>query len=230
MQLDSRQSVSEYVHLVERNLLYFPKGKALVLGLGGGVAANMLNSKNYAVTAVEFDARIIDMAKQFFYLSDSVKTVCNDARCYINQASENYKLVLFDVFKAEEQPSHVITKESLEKLKTMLDTDAVVLINTHGYLSGTKGLGTQCLLATLKQSGFHLKICTVSEEEDYRNLLIVASPKPLDVSLNNELYPLILTDPETINTDNRPVLEALNASANQSWRSNYLNNYILGNH
>lgn len=230
MQLGSRQSVSEYVHLVERNLLYFPKGKALVLGLGGGVVANMLNSKHYAVTAVEFDARIIDMAKQFFYLSDSVKAVCDDARCYINRATEKYKLVLFDVFKAEEQPSHVITRESLEKLKAMLDTNAVVLINTHGYLSGAKGLGTQCLLATLKQAGFHLKICTVSEDEDYRNLLIVASPKLLEVSLNNELYPLVLTDPETINTDNRPVLEALNASANQSWRSNYLNNYILGNH
>jgi predicted membrane-bound spermidine synthase len=230
MQLDSRQSVSEYVHLVERNVLYFPKGKALVLGLGGGVVANMLNSKNYRVTAVEFDPRIISMAKQFFYLHDSVKTICEDARYYINHADETFDLVLFDVFKAEEQPSHIITKESLAKLKTMLHTGAVVLINTHGYLTGTKGLGTQCLLATLRNAGFSIKVCTVSENEDYRNLLIVASIKPLDVSLNNELYPLLLTNTETINTDNRPVLEALNASANQSWRSNYLNNYILGNY
>lgn len=230
MELNSRQSVSEYVRLVERNLLYFPKGKALVLGLGGGVVANMLTSKNYAVTAVEFDSRIIDMAKQFFYLSDSVKTVCEDARCHINQATETYKLILFDVFKAEEQPSHIITQESLMKLKTIMDTDAVVLINTHGYLTGTKGLGTQCLLTTLRSAGFHVKICTVSEDEDYRNLLIVASLKPLDISLNNELYPIVLTETGSVNTDNRPVLEALNASANQTWRSNYLNNYILKKH
>lgn len=230
MQLESRQSVSEYVHLVEKNLLYFPKGKALILGLGGGIVANMFADHHYPVTAVEFDERIIDMAKRFFYLNDSIKTVSADARYFINNCKEKYNLILFDVFKAEEQPSHVITKESLIKLKTMLDTNGVVLINTHGYLTGTKGLGTQCLIATLRQAGFQIKICTFSEDENYRNLLIVGSLKPLNVTLNNELYPLILTHQEIINTDNKPVLEALNASANQTFRSLYLNNYILRNY
>ena len=139
-------------------------------------------------------------------------------------------MVLFDVFKAEEQPSHVITKESLTKLKMMLDTNGMVLINTHGYLTGTKGLGTQCMIATLKKSGFDIKICTFSEVEKYRNLLIVATLKPLYISLNNELYPIMLTDLETVNSDNKPILEALNASANQEFRTLYLNNYILRNY
>jgi spermidine synthase len=230
MDMETKKSVSEYVRLVERNCLYFPKGKALILGLGGGVMANMLVSHNYSVSAVEFDERIIDMSKRFFYLDSSVITICDDARHFINSSTEKYKLILFDVFKAEEQPSYVITKESLIKLKSMLDTNAVVLVNTHGYLTGEKGLGTQCMLATLKNAGFNIKICTVSENEDYRNLLIVASQKPLETTLNNELYPIIYTNLETINTDNKPILESLNASANQSWRSNYLNNYILRNY
>ena len=230
MQIDSKQSVSDYVRLVEKNLLYLPKGKALILGLGGGVVANMFQQHHYDVTAVEFDSRIIDMAKQFFYLSDSVKTVSADARYYINNCTDKFNIILFDVFKAEEQPSHVITKESLVKLKTMLDTNGIVLINTHGYLTGEKGLGTQCMLATLKQAGFDIKICTFSEVEKYRNLLLVASLKPIDVALHGELYPIMLTDLETINKDNQPILEALNASANQEFRTLYLNNYILRNY
>ena len=230
MQLNSNQSVSEYVRLVEKNLMYLPKGKALILGLGGGVVANTFYEKGYDVTAVEFDERIIEMAKRFFYLNDSVKTVCDDARYFINNSKEKYNLILFDVFKAEEQPSHVITKESLVKLKNMLDTNGVVLINTHGYLTGDNGLGTQCMLATLKEAGFEIKICTFSEVEKYRNLLIVASLKPLPVTLNNELYPLLFTDLKTINTDNKPILEALNAQANQEFRTLYLNNYILRNY
>ena len=230
MQLGTKQSVSEYVRLVEKNLLYLPKGRAFILGLGGGVVANMFQSHQYNVTAIEFDSRIIDMATQFFFLNDSVNTICADARYYINNCNEKYNLILFDIFKAEEQPSHVITKESLVKLKTMLDTNGVVLINTHGYLTGEKGLGTQCMLATLKHAGFDVKICTFSEVEKYRNLLIVASLKPLDVSLNNELYQIMYTDLETINTDNKPILEALNASANQEFRTLYLNNYILRNY
>ena len=227
MNVDNKASVSEYVHLLEKNSIYFPKGEALVLGLGGGVVSNMLTDKGYRVTGVEFDERIIDMAKRFFYLNSAVKTVCDDARHFINVSDKKYKLILFDIFKAEEQPVHVITKQSLVKLKTMLDTNAVVLINTHGYLTGTKGLGTQCLLATLKQSGFHLKICASSEDEAYRNLLIVASLKPLDLSLHNELYPLIMNDNGAINEDDRPVMELLNAPANQEWRTNYIRNYIL---
>ena len=230
MQLETKQSVSDYVRLVEKNLLYLPKGKALLLGLGGGVVANTFHEHHYNVTAVEFDNRIIDMAKQFFFLNDSVKTICNDARYYINNCQEKFNIILFDVFKAEEQPSHVITKESLVKLKTMLDTNAVVLINTHGYLTGKKGLGTQCMLATLKNAGFDTKICTFSEVEKFRNLLIVASLNPLDVTLHGELYPLIFSDLETINTDNKPVMEALNASANQEFRSLYLSNYIIRNY
>jgi len=230
MQLESRQSVSDYVKLVEKNGLYFPKGKALILGLGGGVVANMFQKYHYAVTAVEFDNRIIDMAKQFFFLNDSVKTVCADARYYINNCKEKYNVVLFDVFKAEEQPSHIITQESLIKLKAILDANAVVLINTHGYLTGEKGLGTQCMIATLKKAGFDIKICTFSEVEKYRNLLIVASLKPLDVTLHGELYPLILNDLETINSDNKPIQEVLNAQANQEFRTLYLNNYILRNY
>jgi predicted membrane-bound spermidine synthase len=227
MNTDTKASVSEYVRLLEHNLDYFPKGKVLVLGLGGGVVANMLASHGYSVTGVEFDQRIIEMSKRFFYLDASVTPVCDDARHYINSASGKWKVILFDIFKAEEQPAHVITKESLEQLKSKLDTNAVVLINTHGYLNGTKGLGTQCMLATLKQAGFSLRICASSEDEAYRNLLIVASLKPLTGELHNELHSWTLSNHSVINEDDKPVMELLNAPANQEWRSNYIRNYIL---
>ncbi len=227
MDVVTKQSVSQYIQLMEKNLSHFPKGKALVLGLGGGIVANKLMNHHYSVTAVEFDARIIDMARQFFYLNDSVNAINDDARHYINQCSEMYQLILFDIFKAEEQPSHVITIESLNKLKQLMDTNSVVLINTHGYIEGTKGLGTQCLLATLKKAGFCTKVCTFSEDERYRNLLIVAFLKPLNTTLTNELTPIDITYPEIVNTDNKPILEILNAPANQAWRSSYLRNYIL---
>lgn len=81
--------------------------------------ANMLHKHSYDVTAIEFDERIIDMSKRFFFLSDKVKTVCADARYYINNSNEKYNVILFDVFESEEQPSHIITKESLVKLKSM---------------------------------------------------------------------------------------------------------------
>lgn len=84
-----------------------------------------------------------------------------------------------------------------------------------------------CLLATLKQSGFYFKVCSSSNDEDYRNLLIVASLKSIHTPLYNELNNVNISNLKLINEDDKPILEKLNASANQAWRSNYIKNYIL---
>lgn len=226
MDVTTRRSVSAYAALLEDNLKHCPPGKALVLGLGGGVVSNMLHANGYQVTAVEFDPRIIEMARTFFYLDPSIVAVADDARHYLNGTGEKFNLVLFDIFKAEEQPSHVLTAESLQKLKTQLYPGAVVVVNTHGYLSGDKGKGTQCLLATLKHAGFYLKICSQSNDEDYRNLLVYASTDPIDESFDDEI-PFTIGDTMLVSTDLKPVLEKLNAPANQAWRAHYIRNYIL---
>lgn len=228
MDLRSGESISHYVKMVEDNLTHFnKKGKALVLGLGGGVLPNMFYKHQYKVSAVEFDQRIIDVAKRYFYLKDSVKTYCDDARHFINTSKEKFQLIFLDIFKAEDQPSHVITKESLVKLKSMLNPNGIIIINTNGYLNAPKGKGTQCNIATLKNAGFNVKVCATGPDENYRNLLIFASLNPLKDSLTGEILPLILQDTLTINEDNKPIMEKLNAEASYNWRSNYIKNYIL---
>lgn len=227
MDLLTKESVSDYLKLAEKNLKVSKAGKALILGLGGGVLPGMFNKHKYDVAVVEFDQRIIDVAKEFFYLSDSIKTYCDDARHFINNSNETYQIIFLDIFKGEEQPSHVITKESIAKLKTMLDTNGVIVVNTHGYINSPRGRGTQCMIATLKKAGFRIKVCATGPNEEYRNLLIYASLKPFKDSLVSELKPLILQDTITINEDNKPVLEKLNADASKNWRSNYIKNQIL---
>jgi predicted membrane-bound spermidine synthase len=221
--LKTKRSTSEYIHIIEKNIDSLPNKKALVLGLGAGLSANMLIKKNYKTTAIELDDRIIQASKTYFNLDATVKTICNDARVYINQCHEKYDLIMFDIYKAEEQPSHVISKESLQKLKLMLYKNALIVINTHGYLNGTIGLGTQCLLATLKQAGFNLKICTASTDPNYRNLIIFATEKPITHKLLDEIN-FSITDSLLINTDDKPVLEKLNAEASKTWRLHYIKN------
>ena len=227
MDVLTHESVSEYVKLVEQNLSSFKPGKALILGLGGGVLPNMFYKHRYDVTVVEFDQRIIDAAKNFFYLSPSIKIYCDDARHFINNSTEKHQMIFLDIFKAEEQPSHVITKESVVKLKSMLTPNGVIIINTNGYISIPKGRGTLCMIATLKTAGFHIKVCPTGPNEEYRNLLIYATLEPLKDTLSQELNPLLLQDTLTINEDNKPVLEKLNAAASHTWRSDYIKNHIL---
>lgn len=229
MNLNTCESMSQYVKLIEKNTLYFPKGKALLMGLGGGVLANVLHKNNYNVTAVEFDERIINASKKYFFLNDSIKTICADARYFINNCNEKFNVLIFDIFKSEEQPAHVITEESLYKLKSILDTNAVIIVNSEGHLNDDFKNGNQCLLATFKKCGYNLKLCSFSEDESARNLLIIASLKSIKETLHGEIYPIIYSDLETINTDDKLVLEKLNANSNERFRSLYLRNYILKN-
>ncbi len=220
MDLKTKNSVSQYITILDSNIAINSGKKALVLGLGGGLTSNLLVKKGYTVVGVELDQRIIDIGYNYFDLNKNIITFCDDARHYINLSTEKYSVILMDIFKAEEQPSHVLTSESLEKIKKMLDSDGQLIINWHGYVEGERGLGTSVLLNTLKRSGFNYKIAGASDKEDERNLVIFASlSEPMIKQF--EVKPVIQTT-DLVNSDDRPVLERYNALANQSWRKNYI--------
>jgi predicted membrane-bound spermidine synthase len=239
MDMQSKASVSEYVRLLDNMIHKADEPRnALVLGLGGGLTSDLLVRKNYRVTGVEFDQRIINAAQRYFFLDNSVECMCEDARYYINHCDKKFSLVLFDVFKAEEQPDHVLTIESLERLKENLDPNATIYVNWHGYVSGNEGRGTSVLYNTLVKAGFKVMVNSFSDDEAHRNIVFLASlsndPDFLVKENSNvasqdafHSYPVVINrkkDSE-VNTDDRPVLERYNAPANKAWRSNYLRYY-----
>lgn len=224
MDLRSKRSVSGYVGLLDSLVpVAMTADRALVLGLGGGLTANLLLEKRYEVDGVELDERITRAAAEYFYLDPRVQAFSEDARYFMNRCRQKYKVVLIDIFKAEEQPSHVITVESLEQLKRNLEEQALVYINWHGYTRGEFGRGTAILRNTLAAAGFSVKLCSMSDDEDHRNIIFAASLQPLPKLAFEKTIPL---DTNTgLNRDNFPLLEKYNAAANKRWRSNYLRYY-----
>ncbi len=224
MSLDNRKSVSEYMRLLDTLIPASLRGeRALVLGLGAGLSANMLQEKGYSTEGVEFDSRIIDIAKNYFFLNSKVVACCADARYVLNTLSKDYKIIVVDVFKAEEQPSHVITLESLDHLKKKISPDAQLFINWHGYSSGPNSTGTWIVYNTLRQAGYSVKMTALHADQAHRNIVIVASPKALPklpYELNEEQNSIPL-----VNTDDKPLLEKYTASANKAWRLSYLRYY-----
>lgn len=216
MNSHTKLSTSSYIQAIDSILpVQAISSQALILGLGGGLLANLLEKKNYVVDGVEFDPRIIDAAKTYFDLSKTVNTYCDDARYFINRSSKKYDLIVFDLFKAEEQPSHTITIESLTKLKRMLSPNGYLIINWHGYFKGPLGFGTQVLFNTLQSAQFRINTVSTAGGEDHSNTLIVAIP-------TTDTAGLAL---EPVNTDDVPLLEMANAKANIRWRVNYLRYY-----
>lgn len=210
-------SVSEYTAILDSLI---PKAQqkenALLLGLGGGLVANMLHMKNYSVEGVEFDNRIIAAAKTYFNLHPSVMTIDQDARFYMNKLNATYKYIILDLFKAEEQPGHVLTSESIQELMQHLAPGGKIMVNWHGFKTLPLGQGTHILCNTFRQKGFSVNEFRTSEDENYSNTILVFAPSEStpDIEPNAPL-----------STDDRPVLEVANARANLQWRKSYLRYY-----
>jgi predicted membrane-bound spermidine synthase len=224
MSFRTGRSVSEYVKLLDTLCPPVKRPeKALVLGLGGGLSANMLAHKGYEVTGVEFDERIISAAKEYFFLDPHINTVNDDARYFLNQMNGKYSVVIADLYKAEETPAHVFTLESLLTLRKNLQDSGLLLIGWHGFASGVKGEGTAVLYNTLKKAGYVVEICSFSDDELSRNLVFVASKTRLQK--NAFFIKQQLPELSRVNTDATPCLEKFNAEANKAWRVQYLRYY-----
>lgn len=217
--------------------------KVLLLGLGGGTVANrlvyFLNSK---VDAVEFDPRIAEAAKTHFHLDKRVNVVIDDARHFINTAEKNsYDFVVFDVFKGEVPPSHVITQQALLKVNDLLKKDGAVVINYSGFISGEAGSSTRSVIKTVENSGFTCDVLPTPEPETARNCILVGQKEKFDLdksSITLAAYgkPVVFSDAKipraSINTnsdyilsDDKPVLELISLRAGLQWRKDYYTNF-----
>lgn len=193
--------------------------KVLILGLGGGMLANILSDNTSKITGVEIDPRIIDCAKKYFHLNENVQTICEDAQWFIQKNNQKYDITIMDLFNGEEPPAYLLTKENFLKIKEQMTNDSSLLvINWYGYYSGNAGKGTRILINTLHQCGFYTAQIMTAALEDRSNLIIFASKYP-SLLPNNSIN---FSTENVINTADKNILSFLNAEANFLWRKNYL--------
>lgn len=231
LSLRTGQSRLEYTQLLQQSLdsLKRKPQSALILGMGGGILATELSKKNIKVTAVELDARVAEVARNYFGLDKNVHVILDDARHALYRLDQKYDLVVLDLFHGETAPPHVFSLESFLKIRSLLTENGIIFINTYGYLKDAAGQGNLILLHTLEKAGLHYKICYAGDKthEDFRNFEIFCSAKPITENLPAQLdekIPDLSAVP--VNTDERPVLEYANAHATKRWRYTYLRNFI----
>jgi spermidine synthase len=222
----------DYFNIVNEIVGNLPgKSDILILGLGGGVIANAAADMGHNVDAVEIDERIIDVAKEYFFLRPTVKAVKDDARRFIRFADKKYDLIVFDLFKGEETPAHVFTIESMTETAALLKESGLVLINANGYYRGDIGKGTRALYKTIRSAGLELNMMRTDTIESRSSMIYLAANTtdafdnyiPTDWKENYLIRDSLDINDVKVLSDNKPVLDFLNAKATKAWRMAYLN-------
>jgi spermidine synthase len=118
-----------------KNTNFDAKLSVLVLGLGTGTFPKQIHYffPHSRVDGVEIDAKVIELAKEYFDLRDEEATIyVNDGRVFLkDKAAEKYDLILIDAYHDITIPFHMTTKEFYSEVKEHLKPEGVLVLNIN---------------------------------------------------------------------------------------------------
>lgn len=142
------QSIYEYPYLLEA-LPFAVKPdirSGLVVGLGAGVLATRLEQRGVEVDAIDIDPMVLAMAEAHFNLRLKRPVMIQDARYVLAQDGHRFDLILMDAFSGDAIPSHLLSREALERVKARLAPDGILAMN---LISGANN-GSQVVSAVVR--------------------------------------------------------------------------------
>src|SRR5690606_16679809 len=135
-----REFALNYTHMAMGGLLFStptaPRS-LLVVGLGGGTLPMALREvlPDAVIDTVEIDPAVTRVARQYFGFKEDpkMKVFEVDGRVYVKRAireGKKYDAILLDAFDHEYIPEHLLTREFLEEVKSLLTPGGVLVGNT----------------------------------------------------------------------------------------------------
>ena len=126
------------LHLERRKL-----SEVLLLGCGAGSVVQILRneySKDCAITAVEIDPVVIELARRHFMIDrvPGLEIVCADARDYVATARRKFDLVVIDLFVDDRVPQEFRTREFVERAGKLLAKGGLIVFNAIDDSPDTK--------------------------------------------------------------------------------------------
>ncbi|MDQ3061083.1 MAG: fused MFS/spermidine synthase [Pseudomonadota bacterium] len=111
--------------------------RILIIGLGGGTMPSILHKilPGANIDSVELDPSVVKVAQKFFGFSPDKNNAVfvDDGRVFVKRAQKQgakYDLVILDAFDHVYVPEHMLTREYLLEVKSLLAQDGVLAANT----------------------------------------------------------------------------------------------------
>ena len=134
----SDRLVFEYARMMLGALFLRPDPHdILIIGLGGGTLAHTLERllPQAQIDVVEIDPAVLQVAQQYFSFQPDahVHVTIEDGRAYVRRmlrGSKRYQLIMLDAYERQYIPEHMLTREFLSEVRSLLIPDGVVAANT----------------------------------------------------------------------------------------------------
>lgn len=135
---NTKALVFNYTKLLFSSFLVMDKPKnVLIIGLGGGTMSNSIHQlyPEANITNVEIDPAVVKVARKYFGFieNEKVTTHTKDGRIFVKRAAlkkQQYDWIILDAFNGEYIPEHLMTKEFLTEIKSVLTPNGILAANT----------------------------------------------------------------------------------------------------
>ena len=169
-------SNSLYVHTFAAAASAKPRGsKALILGMGGGSLVTEFNELGFQTDICELDKRMAEISEKHFNVLIPPKSLfIDDARHFIKTCKKKYDIVVFDISRAEVQPSHIFTIEGFYELKNLLrDENSFVLLNYTDHSNDV--MAFRSIYKTIQEAGY--TVMSFASQDDTKLLMALPTQK-----------------------------------------------------
>ena len=130
--------VFEYTQMMLGALYLQPDPRSiLVIGLGGGTLPRTLERllPDADIDVVEIDPAVVDVAQKYFGFrpDQHIHLTVQDGRAYVRAAlrgNKRYQLIMLDAYEHQYIPEHMLTREFLSEVRSLLTPTGVVAANT----------------------------------------------------------------------------------------------------
>ncbi len=165
------------------SICYFSKklDSILNLGMGGGSIERFFNSNlpTTTLTSVESEEVIIYVAHEYFFIPNSSIVHCIDANEFINKSSNEFDLILCDMFVEEFHPEFLYTEAFYSNIQNNLSKEGILSIN----LIPEDESDLLEILLPLRKYFTHTYLY---ELDEHYNIILFASNQPLDLDIQSQ--------------------------------------------
>ena len=135
---DPQKLIFDYTQMMLTGLYLNSNPKRiLIIGEGGGTIPTALHQMlpDAQIDLVELDKSVDAVARQYFDFKPDAKlrVFIEDGRVFVKRMipqKPNYDMVLLDAFDADYIPEHMLTREFLQEVKSIMTPNGVIVANT----------------------------------------------------------------------------------------------------
>ena len=156
---------------------------ALLIGLGGASTHRAFQHyyPDTKIDAVELDAAVVKVAKDYFFLEESptLKVHVEDGRVFLRRSKEVYDLIVLDAYSSgrygSSLPYHLVTKEFFKSASDHLSPNGVLAYNVIGTVADWKADIVSAVYATMTNVFPQAYLFTATES---LNVVLIATKTP----------------------------------------------------